>query len=140
MANKAIIVGNLGRDPELQHSPQGSAYCRLSVATKERWKGKDGEWISRTEWHRVVFFGKVAESCAAYLKKGRQVYVEGRLETDKWQDKQGNERYSTCIVGDSIMFLGHKPESGAGLQDMSDPGSETAPPAEDSGAKLQGNV
>jgi single-strand DNA-binding protein len=132
-ANKAILVGNLGRDPELKYSQQGVAFCHLSVATRERRK-KDGNWIDHTEWHRVVVFGKLAENCAAYLKKGRQVYVEGRLETDKWQDKDGRERVETKILGDSIIFLGNRPPS----DDSRDDGKEESEGASGAHTGLKG--
>lgn len=104
--NKVIVLGNLGRDPELRHTSGGKAVATLSVATNEQWTDQSGERQERTEWHRVVVWGRQAESCAQYLAKGRSVFVEGRLQTNKWQDRDGNDRYTTEIVGDRIQFLG----------------------------------
>lgn len=103
--NKAIIVGNLGADPELKDTRSGDAVLNLSIATNERWTDKGGKTQERTEWHRVVVFGKTAENCAKYLSKGRQVYVEGRLQTSEWQDKEGNKRYTTEIIASNVTFL-----------------------------------
>jgi single-strand DNA-binding protein len=103
--NKAIIIGNLGADPEVRYTQSGSAVANLSIATNERWTDKSGQSQERTEWHRVVVFGKTAENCAKYLSKGRQVYVEGRIQTRDWQDKDGNKRYSTEIVANNVTFL-----------------------------------
>lgn len=111
--NKVILVGNLGNDPELRYSQSGSAMCSISVATSESWKDKTtGEQKERTEWHRVKFFGKLAEIAGEYLKKGSQVYVEGRLRTDKYTDKNGVERYTTDIYADDMQMLGGKPSEG----------------------------
>jgi single-strand DNA-binding protein len=97
--NKVILIGNLGRDPEVKYLPSGSAVCNVTLATSESWKDKEsGEKKDRTEWHNVVFFGKLAEIAGEYLKKGSQVYVEGSLRTRKWQDKEGKDRYTTEIV------------------------------------------
>lgn len=103
--NKAIIIGNLGDDPELRYTNNNNATCTLSVATNERWKDKNGEPQERTEWHRVVVFGRQAENCNQYLKKGRNVYIEGRIQTRKWEDKDGNNRYTTEIVAQTVQFL-----------------------------------
>jgi single-strand DNA-binding protein len=103
--NKAIVIGNLGVDPEIRYTQSGSAVCNLRVATHERWTGKDGEPGERTEWHNIVVFGKQAENCEKYLEKGRQVYVEGRLQTRKWEDRDGNDRYTTEIVAMTVQFL-----------------------------------
>lgn len=109
--NKVIIVGNLGNDPELRYSQSGTAMCSISVATSESWKDKaSGEQQERTEWHRVKFFGKVAEIAHEYLKKGSQVYIEGKLRTDKYTDKAGVEKYSTDIIADEMQMLGSKGE------------------------------
>jgi len=105
--NKVILVGNLGRDPEVRYSPNGSAVANVTLATSEQWKDRQsGEMQERTEWHRVVFFGKLAEIAGEYLKKGRQVYVEGRLQTRKWQDQSGQDRYTTEIVANEMQMLG----------------------------------
>jgi single-strand DNA-binding protein len=104
--NKVILVGNLGRDAELRYTPGGAAVATLNMATTETWTDKGGQKQEKTEWHRVVFWGKVAESLTEYLTKGKQVYVEGRLETRQWNDKDGNKRYTTEIKGDKIVLLG----------------------------------
>ena len=105
--NKAIIVGHLGRDPEIRYAASGSAVANVSVATTESWKDKQsGENTEKTEWHRVVFFGRLAEIVGEYLKKGSQVYVEGRLQTRKWQDQSGQDRYTTEIVASDMQMLG----------------------------------
>jgi single-strand DNA-binding protein len=106
--NKVILVGNLGRDPEVRYMPDGGAVTNISVATTDVWKDKGGEKQERTEWHRVVFFSKLAEIAGEYLKKGSQVYVEGRLQTRKWQDKEGQDRYTTEIVADRMQMLGSR--------------------------------
>src|SRR5690554_3798745 len=106
--NKVILIGNLGRDPEVRYSPDGAAICNISIATTSQWKDKTtGEKREETEWHRVVFYNRLAEIAGEYLKKGRAVYVEGRLKTRKWQDKEtGADRYSTDIVADQMQMLG----------------------------------
>ncbi len=106
--NKVILVGNLGRDPEVRYSPEGSAICTVSIATTSVWKDRNsGERREDTEWHRVVFFNRLAEIAGEYLKKGRAVYVEGKLKTRKWQDKEsGQDRYTTEIVADQMQMLG----------------------------------
>ena len=104
--NKVILLGNLGRDPETRYTTGGDAVCNLSIATSEQWKDKNGEKQERTEWHRVVLFGRQAEIAGEYLKKGRSVYIEGRLQTRKYTDKDGVEKYSTEIVGDRMQLLG----------------------------------
>jgi single-strand DNA-binding protein len=111
--NKVIIVGNIGRDPETRYMPSGDAVTNISVATSDRYKDKQtGEMKETTEWHRVAFFGKLAEIAGQYLKKGSQVYVEGRLRTRKWADVSGQEKYSTEIVADSMQMLGSKMSGG----------------------------
>jgi single-strand DNA-binding protein len=114
--NKVILVGNLGADPELKYTPSNRPVCHLSVATNEVWKDKGGQKQERTEWHRVNVWGEPAENCAKFLSKGRMVYVEGRLQTRSWDDKDGKKRYSTEVVADRVVFLGGGPggESGAG--------------------------
>ncbi|MAJ90609.1 MAG: single-stranded DNA-binding protein [Legionellales bacterium] len=107
--NKVTLIGNLGNDPEVRYGASGNAVANVSLATTESWRDKDsGEQQEKTEWHRVVFFGKLAEIVGEYLKKGRQVYVEGRLQTNKWQDKEGNDRYTTQIVANEMQMLGSK--------------------------------
>ncbi len=113
--NKVILVGNLGRDPEIRYVPNGGAVANLNIATSESWRDKGtGEKQERTEWHRVVFFGKLAEIASEYLKKGAQIYVEGRLQTRKWQDKSGQDRYTTEIVGSDLQMLGGRGGMGSG--------------------------
>lgn len=123
--NKVILVGNLGRDPEVRYSPDGAAICNVSLATTSQWKDKNsGERREETEWHRVVFYNRLAEIAGEYLRKGRSVYVEGRLKTRKWQDKEtGQDRYSTEIVGDQMQMLGGRD---GGSDDSYDGGSQPA--------------
>jgi single-strand DNA-binding protein len=112
--NKVILIGNLGRDPETRYMPDGGAVTNVSIATTESWKDKNGEKQEKTEWHRVAFFGKLAEIAGEYLKKGSQVYVEGRLQTRKWQDKDGQDKYTTEIVADRMQMLGSRQGMGGG--------------------------
>jgi len=113
--NKAIIVGTLGQDPEMRYTANGSAVANISVATNETWKDKaTGEAQERTEWHRIVMFGKLAEIASQYLKKGSQAYFEGRIQTRKWQDNSGNDRYSTEIVANEMQMLGGRAGAGGG--------------------------
>ena len=105
--NKVTLIGNLGNDPEVRYSGNGNAVANVSLATAESWRDKDsGEQQERTEWHRVVFFGRLAEIVSEYLHKGSQIYIEGRLQTNKWQDKEGNDRYTTQIVANEMQMLG----------------------------------
>jgi single-strand DNA-binding protein len=104
--NKVILIGNLGKDPEVRYLPSGDAVTNISVATTDQWKDKSGEKQEHTEWHRVAFFGKTAEIAGEYLRKGSPVYIEGRIRTRKWQDKEGQDRYSTEIVADRMQLLG----------------------------------
>lgn len=103
--NKVIVVGRLGQDPEVRYTQGGQAVCNFSVATSESWNDKEGQRQEKTEWHRIVVWGKIAEICSQYLGKGRQVYVEGRLQTRQWDDKEGNKRYTTEIVANTVQFL-----------------------------------
>jgi single-strand DNA-binding protein len=113
--NKVILVGNLGKDPETRYAPSGDAITNITIATSDTWKDKaTGEKKEATEWHRVVFFGRLAEIAGEYLKKGRSVYVEGRLRTRKWQDKDGQDRYTTEIVADQMQMLGNREGMGGG--------------------------
>ncbi|WP_348995731.1 single-stranded DNA-binding protein [Achromobacter sp. HNDS-1] len=143
--NKVILVGNLGRDPEVRYSPDGAAICNLSIATTSQWKDKSsGERREETEWHRVVLYNRLAEVAGEYLKKGRQVYIEGRLKTRKWQDKDtGADRYSTEVVGDQMQMLGGRGggESGGEEQPGSAPPQQrnprsAAPPPQSTGGSL----
>jgi single-strand DNA-binding protein len=112
--NKVILVGNLGKDPETRYMPSGSAVTNLTLATSESWKDKQsGDQQERTEWHKIAMFGRLAEIAAEYLRKGSQVYIEGKLRTRKWQDKEGKDRYTTEIVADEMQMLGSKGGGGA---------------------------
>ena len=104
--NKVILLGRLGQDPELRFTPNQTPVCTLNLATNERRKMPDGEWKDETEWHRVVTFGSVAENCSKYLQKGRQAYIEGKIKTNKWQDKEGKDRYTTEILASTVQFIG----------------------------------
>jgi single-strand DNA-binding protein len=116
--NKVILVGNLGRDPETRYNPEGGAITNVSIATTDTWKDKaSGEKQERTEWHRVVFFSRLAEIAGEYLKKGSQVYIEGSLRTRKWTDKEGVEKYSTEIIADKMQMLGSRSGMGGGGRD-----------------------
>lgn len=115
--NKVILIGNLGRDPETRYMPDGGAITNISIATTDTWKDKQGEKQEKTEWHRVAFFGRLAEIAGEYLKKGSQVYVEGRLQTRKWQDKDGNDKYTTEIVADRMQMLGSRQGMGGGASE-----------------------
>ena len=113
--NKVILIGNLGRDPEVRYAPSGSAICNVTIATSRNWKDKaSGERQEETEWHRVVFYDRLAEIAGEYLKKGRPVYVEGRLKTRKWQDKDGAEKYTTEIIAEQMQLLGGRDGGGGG--------------------------
>jgi single-strand DNA-binding protein len=110
--NKVILIGNLGRDPEVRYSTNGTAVCNISLATTRNWKDKtSGEKVEETEWHRVVLYDRLAEIAGEYLKKGRPVYVEGRLKTRKWQDKEGRDTYTTEIVAESLQLLGGRDDT-----------------------------
>jgi single-strand DNA-binding protein len=129
--NRVILIGNLGRDPEVRYLPSGDAVANFSIATTEKWKDKNGEMQEQTEWHRIAFFGRQAEICGEYLRKGSSVYVEGRLQTRKWTDKDGNERQTTEIRGDRMQMLGSRGGAG-GTREM--PDTESAPPGEPAAA------
>ena len=139
MVNKAIIIGNLGRDPEVRFTPSGQPVAKFSVATTERWKDQQGQLQERTEWHNIVVWGKQAESCGQYLAKGRQVYVEGRITNRSYDDKDGNKRYITEIIARDVRFLGGAPGGGGGgggrAQSFTPPAGEeppqSAPPEDD---------
>ena len=140
--NKVILVGNLGKDPEVRYAPSGDAICNITLATSETWKDKQsGEKREATEWHRVVFFGKLAEIAGQYLKKGSSVYVEGSLKTRKWQDKDGSDRYTTEIKADEMKMLGSRGDSagqGGGQQQApqqrQQPSRQPAPQGSSQGA------
>ena len=141
--NKVIIIGNLGRDPETRYMPDGGAITNVSVATTEVWKDKNGEKQEKTEWHRVAFFGKLAEIAGEYLKKGSQVYVEGRLQTRKWQDKDGADKYTTEIVANAMQMLGSRQGMGGGAsggapEERGEGGGASRPAAARPAAKAAG--
>ena len=128
--NKVIIVGNLGRDPEVRYNPNGGAWCTVSIATSRNWKDKtSGEKVEETEWHRVVFNDRLAEIAGEYLKKGRSVYVEGRLKTRKWTDKDGAEKFSTEIIAQEMQMLGSREGMGGGQASEDGGGYERSAPA-----------
>jgi len=119
--NKVILVGRLGSDPEVRYTPSGDAVANFSIATSEEWKDKNsGEKRERTEWHRIVAWRKLGEICGEYLSKGKQVYVEGRIQTNAWEDKEGNKKYTTEIVASTVQFLGGR--------DSADTGRPESPP------------
>ena len=145
MVNKVILIGNLGRDPELRYTQNGTPVASLNVATSRRWKGQDGQMQEQTEWHKVVVWSRLAELCNEYLSKGSKVYIEGRLQTRKWQDQNGNDRYTTEVVAQDVQFLtprgataggpggyggmGEGPQGGFGGDEFS--GSEPPPTGDD---------
>jgi single-strand DNA-binding protein len=134
--NKVIVVGNLGQDPDTRYMPSGSAVTNITVATNESWKDKQtGEQKDRTEWHKIAMFGRLAEIAAEYLRKGSQVYIEGKLRTRKWQDKDGNDRYTTEIIADEMQMLGGRGGAGgsAPMHDDRPPqGAPSSPPPQGS--------
>ena len=126
--NKVILVGNLGQDPEVRYMPSGGAVANISIATSESWKDKQtGQPVDKTEWHRIVFFNRLAEIAGEYLKKGSQVYVEGKLQTRKWQDQAGVERYSTEVVANELQMLGGRQGQGDNNNMGGDPGYSAEP-------------
>lgn len=125
--NKVIIIGNLGQDPEVKYMPNGNAVANITVATSESWKDKNtGENVSKTEWHRVVFFRRLAEIVGEYLKKGSKIYIEGKLQTRKWQDKQGADHYTTEIIANEMQMLDSRGNGSAPAQQQSRP-AQSAP-------------
>ena len=123
--NKVILVGNLGRDPEMRHTQSGRPVANFTLATNERWRDRDGQQQERTEWHRIVLWDRLAEVATDYLAKGRQVYIEGRIQTREWEDRDGNKRYTTEIVGLNMQMLGRRGEGGY------EAAGSSAPPSED---------
>ena len=123
MVNKVILIGNLGRDPEIKFTTSGDAVVNFSIATTERWT-KDGQKNEKTEWHRIVAWRRLAEICGEYLKKGSQVYIEGKLQTRSWEDKDGNKRYTTEIVANNLQMLGGRPSAGTNPGDPAPDGSD----------------
>ncbi|MDD2775000.1 MAG: single-stranded DNA-binding protein [Gallionella sp.] len=118
--NKVILVGHLGKDPEVKYMPSGEAVASATLATTDKWKDKQGQMQERTEWHNLTFFGRQAEVVGQYLKKGSQIYVEGSIRTEKWTDKEGKDRYTTKIVANTMQMLGSKSSSGGGYQSGGD--------------------
>lgn len=116
--NKVILIGNLGRDPEVRYTPSGTAVANFSIATTENWTNRDGERESRTEWHRIVAWGRLGEICGEYLAKGKQVYIEGRIQTNEWEDQEGNKRQTKEIVALTMQMLGSR-TPGESLSDES---------------------
>src|SRR5678815_3666640 len=137
--NKVILLGNLGRDPETRYTTGGDAVTNLNIATSEQWKDKSGEKQERTEWHRVVLFGRQAEVAGEYLKKGRSVYIEGRLQTRKYTDKDGVEKYSTEIVADRMQLIGGSRDSAGGDAEFSSGASSSGGGRRDSSAGSGGS-
>jgi single-strand DNA-binding protein len=125
--NKAILVGNLGKDPEVRYMPNGEAVASVTLATTDKWKDKQGQPQEKTEWHNLSFFGRQAEIAGEYLRKGSPIYVEGRISTDKWQDKDGKDRYTTKIIVQQMQMLGSK--SGGGSFEVVDKPTSSAPSA-----------
>ncbi len=126
--NKVILIGNLGRDPEVRYSPSGAAIANVTLATSEGWKDKQtGELQERTEWHRIVFFSRLAEIAGEYLRKGSQIYVEGRLQTRKWQDKEGQDRYTTEVVANELQMLGGRGGASTQTSDASSQFDQSQP-------------
>jgi len=114
--NKVMLIGNLGKDPEVRYTAAGTAVASFSIATSEKFKNKSGEWEEKTEWHNITLWARLAEIAGEYLAKGKTVYIEGRLQTRKWQDKDGRDRYTTEIVGEKMQMLSGKGEGGGGRQ------------------------
>lgn len=125
--NKVILIGSLGRDPEIRYMPNGEAVCNFSMATSENWKDKQGQKQEKTEWHNIVMYRKLAEIAGEYLKKGALVYIEGKLQTRKWSDKEGKERYTTEIIADQMQMLGSKAQNNSQDNLQYQPAKNNAP-------------
>jgi single-strand DNA-binding protein len=125
--NKALLIGNLGKDPELRYTPSGKAVASFSIATANQWKDKDGQKQERTDWHNIVVWGRQAEIAKDYLRKGKQIYLEGRIQTRNYDDKDGNKRWITEIVADRFLMLGRKGDSGAADEFPPPPAESSAP-------------
>jgi single-strand DNA-binding protein len=138
--NKAILVGNLGRDPELRQTPNGQSVCNFTLATSENWTDKSGERVERTEWHRIVVWGRTAEMCNQYLSKGRTVYIEGRIQTREWEDKDGNKRYTTEINANTVNFIGPRTSGEPSGSSGGAPSGETGGPSGDSGPPMDDSI
>ena len=131
--NKVILIGHLGADPDMRYTPSGAGVCELRLATSESWKDKNGQRQERTEWHRVVVWGKTAEICAKYLAKGRQVFIEGRIQTRSYDDKEGQKKYITEIIANDVQFLSSGREGGAGGGGGGARRGDEGPPVPDGG-------
>jgi single-strand DNA-binding protein len=148
--NKAILIGNLGRDPELRTTPNGQSVVNFTLATSESWTDKGGERVERTEWHRIVVWGRTAEMCNQYLSKGRSVYIEGRIQTREWEDKDGHKRTTTEINANTVNFLGSPRSSGESGGSSGSPGNggnngnsgtpTDGSPSEDAGPPMDDNI
>ncbi len=138
--NKAILVGNLGRDPELRTTPNGQSVVNFTLATSETWTDKSGERVERTEWHRIVVWGKQAEMCNQYLSKGRTVYIEGRIQTREWEDKDGNKRYTTEINANTVNFIGPRPSGGGDSSGGPSNAGGSGEPSGDAGPPMDDNI
>ena len=139
--NKVILIGNLGADPEVRFTPGGQAVANFRIATSESWQDKNGQKQERTEWHRIVVWGKLAELCGEYLSKGRQCFVEGRLQTREWTDKEGKKNYTTEVVAQNVQFLGGRGDS-AGSRPRAQSGSQdygSPPPGMEDGGGMHAN-
>ena len=128
--NKVMLIGNLGKDPEVRYTAGGTAVASFSLATSEKFKGKSGDWEEKTEWHNITLWARLAEIAGEYLSKGKTVYIEGRLQTRKWQDKDGKDRYTTEIVGEKMQMLSGKGEGGSGGGSGSGGGRPSARPSQ----------
>lgn len=131
--NKVMLIGNLGADPEVKYTPSGTAVTNFRIATSEKWKDKDGKTQDRVEWHRIVTFGKLAEICGEYLAKGKQVYIEGRIQTRSWDDKDGNKKYMTEVVANTMQMLGSadNKQKGQAVEETGFSQENTSPQDED---------
>ncbi len=128
--NKVILVGNLGADPEIRYAPSGTAVANFRLATSETRVNKDGQKETKTEWHKIVTFGKLAEICGEYLAKGKQVYIEGKIQTRSWDDKDGNKKYMTEIVANTMQMLGSAPKEGGAAASPAEPPAGEIPPSD----------
>ncbi len=129
--NKVILIGNLGADPEIRYTPGGTAVANFSLATTETYTNKEGEKVTKTEWHRIVAFRRLAEICGEYLSKGRQVYIEGKIQTRSWEDRDGVKKYTTEIVADNMQMLGTRASQGGGGGGEPSTGGPSAPDLDD---------
>jgi single-strand DNA-binding protein len=128
--NKVLLIGNTGRDPEVRYTASGTAVASFSLATSEKFKNKGGEWEERTEWHNIILWGRLAEIAGEYLTKGKTVFIEGRLQTRKWQDRDGKDRFTTEIVGEKMQMLSRKEGNGR-TEEAPSQGEQTPPPSDD---------